>query len=101
MPVVAVAGKAVAARRAPPARCSCAASSRGLRPAAQPVPSKSPSVASRLPMSPASGALIAACTEIPLVLAQDDAPLPLFTSTDLLVARTLAFAGIAQGAGDG
>jgi len=48
-----------------------------------------------------AGTLIAACTEIPLVLAQDDAPLPLFVSTDLLVARTLAFAGIAQGAGDG
>jgi aspartate racemase len=47
-----------------------------------------------------AGALIAACTEIPLVLAQDDAPLPLVVSTDLLVARTLAFAGIAQGAGD-
>lgn len=45
-------------------------------------------------------ALVAACTEIPLVLTQDDAPLPLFVSTDLLVARTLAFAGIAQGAGD-
>jgi len=45
-------------------------------------------------------ALIAACTEIPLVLAQDDAPLPLFASTDLLVARTLAFAGIAQSAVD-
>lgn len=45
-------------------------------------------------------ALIAACTEIPLVLAQHDAPLPLFVSTDLLVARTLAFAGITQHAGD-
>lgn len=39
-------------------------------------------------------ALIAACTEIPLVLAQADAPLPLYASTDLLVARTLAFAGM-------
>ena len=45
-------------------------------------------------------ALIAACTEIPLVLSQEDAPLPLFASTDLLVARTLAFAGVARGAGD-
>jgi aspartate racemase len=40
-------------------------------------------------------ALIAACTELPLVFAQEDAPLPLYASTDLLVARTLAFAGIA------
>ncbi|MHA7814992.1 MAG: cysteate racemase [Pseudohaliea sp.] len=40
-------------------------------------------------------ALIAACTEIPLVLSPEDAPLPLYASTDLLVARTLAFAGIA------
>jgi aspartate racemase len=45
-------------------------------------------------------ALIAACTEIPLVLTEDDAPLPLYASTDLLVARTLAFAGILQGTGE-
>ncbi|KGE02735.1 cysteate racemase [Pseudohaliea rubra] len=42
-------------------------------------------------------ALIAACTEIPLVLSQGDAPLPLYASTDLLVARTLAFADATPG----
>jgi len=37
-------------------------------------------------------ALIAACTEIPLVLDAAAAPRPLYASTELLVARTLAFA---------
>ncbi len=37
-------------------------------------------------------ALIAGCTEIPLVLAPDSAPVPLYSSTDLLVQRTIDIA---------
>jgi aspartate racemase len=37
-------------------------------------------------------ALIAGCTEIPLFLDQDSAPAPLFSSTDLLVQRTIQLA---------
>lgn len=36
-----------------------------------------------------AGAIIAGCTEVPLVLAQEDLPVPLLNSTDLLVARVL------------
>ncbi len=37
-------------------------------------------------------ALIAGCTEIPLMLAPESAPAPLFSSTDLLVQRTIELA---------
>jgi aspartate racemase len=37
-------------------------------------------------------AVVAACTEIPLVLRKGDLPVPLIDSTDVLVAETLAFA---------
>ncbi len=37
-------------------------------------------------------ALIAGCTEIPLVLAPDSAPAPLYSSTDLLVQHTIKLA---------
>ena len=36
--------------------------------------------------------LIAGCTEVPLFLAAEDSPLPLLSSTDLLVARTVEVA---------
>ena len=36
--------------------------------------------------------LVAGCTEIPLVLDAGDVPVPLLNSTDVLVARTLAYA---------
>jgi aspartate racemase len=42
-------------------------------------------------------AIIAGCTEVPLVLAGDDFPLPWLSSTDVLVARTITFA---RGAGE-
>ena len=37
-------------------------------------------------------AIVAACTEIPLVLGPGDLPVPVIDSTDVLVAETLAFA---------
>ena len=37
-------------------------------------------------------ALIAGCTEVPLLMRDGDSPLPLFSSTDLLVERTIALA---------
>jgi aspartate racemase len=37
-------------------------------------------------------ALIAGCTEVPLVLAPEDVAVPLISSTDALVAQTIAFA---------
>ena len=36
--------------------------------------------------------LVAGCTEVPLVLAEADVPVPLLSSTDVLVERTLAYA---------
>lgn len=50
---------------------------------------------SRLATSLAFGgadALIAGCTEIPLMLSPDKAPAPLYSSTDLLVQRTIELA---------
>jgi aspartate racemase len=40
--------------------------------------------------------LVAACTEVPIVLAQADVDLPLVVSTDVLVERTIAFASGAE-----
>jgi aspartate racemase len=37
--------------------------------------------------------VIAACTEVPLVLTQDDVDAELVSSTDVLVERTILFAG--------
>jgi len=37
-------------------------------------------------------AIIVGCTEVPLVLDQSDIAVPLIVSTDVLVARTIAFA---------
>lgn len=37
--------------------------------------------------------LVVGCTEIPLMLSPRDAPVPLYSSTELLVERTLAMAG--------
>jgi aspartate racemase len=37
-------------------------------------------------------ALVAGCTEIPLMLAAENAPAPLYSSTDLLVQRTIQLA---------
>lgn len=37
-------------------------------------------------------AIVAGCTEVPLVLAQDDIPVPLINSTDVLVRATVEFA---------
>jgi len=39
-----------------------------------------------------AGTLIAACTEIPLVLSEQDVPCPLLSSTDLLARQTVAIA---------
>jgi aspartate racemase len=39
-----------------------------------------------------AGAIVAACTEVPLVLSSDTLAIPVINSTDALVARAVAFA---------
>jgi aspartate racemase len=46
----------------------------------------------QLLMDRGATAVVSACTEVPLVLAQADLPFPLIDSTNVLVAETLAFA---------
>ncbi len=43
-------------------------------------------------ISQGAQAIIAGCTEVPLVLQQEDISVPLINSTDVLVARTIAYA---------
>lgn len=49
------------------------------------------SIASEL-IAHGAQALISGCTEIPLVLAQEDIPVPLISSTDVLAQKTVAYA---------